>query len=113
MAAYHELLAQKDALEQQISDALRAESVEAIDTVRRLIYDYGLTAKDCGFSEFAEPKAAVTAIKAPRVLGPAAIKYRGPNGETWSGRGRRPAWLGSLIEDGRSADEFLIAKEAA
>ncbi len=109
MTTYHELLAQKDALEQQISDALRAESAEAVDTVRRLIADYGLTAKDCGFSEFAAPKATVTQIK---TRAPAAIKYCGPNGEAWSGRGRRPAWLGSLIEDGRSADDFLIAKDA-
>lgn len=108
MTTYHELLAQKDALEQQISDALRAESAEAVDTIRRLIADYGLT--DCGFSKFAAPNARVTQIK---TRAPAAIKYCGPNGEAWSGRGRRPAWLGSLIEDGRSADDFLIAKEAA
>lgn len=110
MTTYHELLAQRDSLDKQISDALRAESVEAIDTVRRLVADYALTAKDCGFAEFAAPKATVTQIKTGA---PADIKYRGPNGETWSGRGRQPAWLGSLIEDGRSADEFLIAKEAA
>ncbi len=110
MTTYHELLAQRDSIDKQISDALRAESVEAIDTVRRLVADYALTAKDCGFADFAAPKAMVTQIK---TRAPAAIKYRGPNGEAWSGLGRRPGWLGSLIEDGRSADEFLIAKEAA
>jgi len=109
MTTYHELLAQKDALEQQISDALRAESVEAVDTVRRLIADYGLTAKDCGFSEFAEPKATVTAIKAPRVLGPAAIKYRGPNGETWSGRGRAPNWLVALCPTPSDTEQYRVA----
>jgi DNA-binding protein H-NS len=108
MTTYHELLAQRDSLDKQISDALRAESVEAIDTVRRLVADYALTAKDCGF---AGSESDVDAHVKP--VAPADIKYRGPNGETWSGRGRRPAWLGSLIEDGRSADEFLIAKEAA
>lgn len=46
---YNELLKQRDELDAQISEAKRAESVEAIDTVRRLIADYALTAKDCGF----------------------------------------------------------------
>ena len=85
---YHELLKQRDELDAKISEAKRAESVQAVDTVRRLIADYALTAKDCGFSaEFAKPKATVTQIKS---RGPAPVKYRGPNGETWSGRGRTP-----------------------
>lgn len=110
MTIYHELLAQLDSLDEQISDALRAESVEAIDTVRRLIAGYGLTAKDCGFDERAAPTATVTQIK-PRA--PSATKYRGPNGETWTGRGRRPSWLGSLIEDGHSCEEYLVEKVVA
>jgi len=35
-------------------------------------------------------------------------KYRGPNGETWSGRGHQPKWLTALEADGRKKDEFLI-----
>ena len=39
-------------------------------------------------------------------------KYRGPNGETWAGRGAHPKWLASLLAEGRSLDEFLITPEA-
>jgi DNA-binding protein H-NS len=35
-------------------------------------------------------------------------KYRGPNGETWAGRGARPRWLNSVIEDGKKLEDFLI-----
>ena len=37
-----------------------------------------------------------------------AAKYRGPNGEEWSGRGRPPRWLAALEAEGRGREEFLI-----
>ncbi len=37
-----------------------------------------------------------------------AAKYRGPNGEEWSGRGRPPRWLAALEAEGRNREEFLI-----
>jgi DNA-binding protein H-NS len=37
-----------------------------------------------------------------------AAKYRGLNGEEWSGRGRTPNWLAALEAEGRSREEFLI-----
>ncbi len=39
---------------------------------------------------------------------PAAIKFRGPNGEAWSGRGKTPTWLRAQIEGGKTADEFRV-----
>ncbi len=37
-----------------------------------------------------------------------AAKFRGPNGETWSGRGLTPRWLALLLTQGRSKEEFAI-----
>ncbi len=37
-----------------------------------------------------------------------AAKYRGPNGETWSGRGLTPRWLTTLVSDQKSKDDFLV-----
>ena len=37
-----------------------------------------------------------------------APKYRGPNGETWSGRGLAPRWLAELEKKGKKRDSFLI-----
>jgi len=39
-----------------------------------------------------------------------APKYRGPDGETWAGRGATPRWLTALIKEGHSIEEFAIAK---
>src|SRR5215218_6194913 len=41
----------------------------------------------------------------PRKVAP---KYRGPDGETWAGRGATPKWLLALMKRGRKRDEFLI-----
>jgi DNA-binding protein H-NS len=38
----------------------------------------------------------------------AAPKYRGPNGETWAGRGLAPRWLTALEKKGKKRDAFLI-----
>jgi DNA-binding protein H-NS len=37
-------------------------------------------------------------------------KYRGPDGETWAGRGATPRWLAALLKEGHSIEEFAIAK---
>jgi DNA-binding protein H-NS len=37
-------------------------------------------------------------------------KYRGPNGETWAGRGQAPRWLTELEASGSNRESFLIQK---
>ena len=39
----------------------------------------------------------------------AAPKYKGPNGELWSGRGQPPKWLKPLLAAGKKKEDFLIA----
>jgi DNA-binding protein H-NS len=38
----------------------------------------------------------------------AAVKYRGPNGEPWSGRGRPPRWVQAVEAEGRSRADFAV-----
>ena len=38
-----------------------------------------------------------------------AAKYRGPNGETWAGRGLMPRWLAALVAQGQTREEFAIS----
>jgi DNA-binding protein H-NS len=40
-------------------------------------------------------------------------KFRGPNDETWTGRGRLPTWLSILEQGGHSREEFRIQEEGA
>lgn len=35
-------------------------------------------------------------------------KYRGPNGETWAGRGAKPRWMTAAMKKGRKLESFLI-----
>ena len=38
----------------------------------------------------------------------AVVKFRGPQGEPWSGRGKKPNWLTALEATGRDKAEFLV-----
>jgi len=52
-------------------------------------------------------RAAGSKKKNPGVA--VAAKFRGPNGEAWSGRGLMPKWLSALVAQGRSKEEFAIS----
>jgi DNA-binding protein H-NS len=40
-----------------------------------------------------------------------APKYRGPNGETWAGRGAQPVWLREALKKGRKLESFSVEKK--
>ena len=49
-------------------------------------------------------KAEVHPLKGKKAL----PKYRGPNGETWAGRGLTPRWMTALEQKGKKREGFLI-----
>lgn len=97
MPTYVELLVQREELDRQINAARQAEQAQAIETVKALIKQFQLSAEDCGF------KAQKPGVKTKQA---APVKYRGPNGETWAGRGRTPGWLSTLENAGASRESF-------
>jgi DNA-binding protein H-NS len=69
---------------------------------------YGLTAGDLGLGSTRGPGPRGPKAKP---AAPTAAKYRGPNGESWSGgRGRKPQWVTQALQQGRSLEEFAVAK---
>lgn len=40
-------------------------------------------------------------------------KFTGPNGETWHGKGREPAWMKELIATGSTKDDFISSEWAS
>lgn len=40
-----------------------------------------------------------------------AVRYRGPGGEEWSGRGRPPRWLVAQEAEGKNRKEFAVEPE--
>ena len=102
MATYKQLLAQKAELEAQIEAARAAEVGAAIEKIRALMQQYGLAPEDVVQKRRGRPAG----VKAKAKSQPVAAKYRDPKtGNTWSGRGRAPAWLG------KNRDRFLISAE--
>ncbi len=55
----------------------------------------------------AKPKAV--RAKSKRAGVPVAAKFKGPNGETWTGRGLMPRWLSALVAQGQAKESFAIA----
>jgi len=45
---------------------------------------------------------------APAKKGGAPVKYRGPGGETWAGRGLTPRWLSALEAEGKKRADFAV-----
>ncbi|MEJ6005429.1 H-NS histone family protein [Paucibacter sp. AS339] len=98
MASLKDLLAQRAALDEQISQTKDRERSEAIAKVKSLMADYGLTAADLSTRA---PKAAKTSK--------VAAKYRNQaTGETWSGRGLQPKWLKAAISSGAALADFHV-----
>jgi DNA-binding protein H-NS len=42
---------------------------------------------------------------------PRRVKYRGPEGQRWAGRGRPPEWITTLEASGRNREEFRVSEE--
>lgn len=98
---------QKQIAELQLQEAeIKArEFNEKVAMIKETMAAYGITV------EALQEKPART----PKTTGatsanPAPVKYRGPNGESWSGRGLAPKWLTGLIAEGHAKDEYLINK---
>ena len=84
MSTYKELLERRAELEAQIQAARKAELSEAVTKVRSLVEEYGLTPEDV-FGKGKAKKAEGSKV---------APKYKNPEtGETWTGRGKPPAWI--------------------
>ncbi len=83
--SYKDLLAQREALEQQIAAARKTEVADAVQKIKGLIEAFGLTQDDV---------FPATKQKQKRETGSVAPKYRDPaTGQTWSGRGKPPNWI--------------------
>lgn len=101
----------------RLTPARLSEVVEAVEEMRSakevevkeaLLAEFRERAAEAGLSF----DALFGARRTRRGVGQAvAAKYRGPNGETWSGRGRQPNWLTALEATGRNKEEFRIKED--
>lgn len=77
-------------------DRQRKEALEAAEKA----------AREMGFSLSELTGAKLTKGRKPA----AAAKYRHPENPelTWSGRGRRPAWITEAVNEGKSIEDYAI-----
>lgn len=99
MATYKQLLAEKEKLEAQLAEVRATEVAGVIEQIQTLMAQYGLSVDDIAKRRRGRPAGSGVGAKRE----PLPPKYQNPKtGETWSGRGRAPAWLG------KNRDKFLI-----
>jgi DNA-binding protein H-NS len=105
VATLQELMAQKEALDRQIEQTKRQERGAAVEKVRSLMAEYGLTISDLGGKSSSAKAAKKTKTGGTKV----AAKYRNAStGESWSGRGLQPRWLKAALASGRKLADFTV-----
>lgn len=101
MQSYIELKKQLAELEIRVEQARIAERQGALDKIKAIMQESGLTVEDLGFIKTKRGSSAAGTKVAP--------KYRKPEtGETWSGRGKRPRWVQAFLADGGDLETLRI-----
>ena len=101
MATYLELKQQAAQLLQQAEQLRQQEISKAVADIKAKMAEYGISIADLQGGRQASAK--------PRTAAAAPAKYRGPNGETWSGgRGRKPKWVMDALAAGKKIEDFAI-----
>ena len=121
-----EIQSQIEKLQKQANDIKTREFDKTVQDIMGKMRAFGISLKDLqpgkagksgkasGKSRGASTKRASGNVsgrvssKSANAGVPVAAKYRGPNGETWSGRGLMPRWLSALVSQGKTRDDFLI-----
>lgn len=115
MATYKDIKLQITALEKKANEARLAESAKVITSIKSQIANYDLTPEDL-FDNIPEVAVQKSMKKGrPKAIKPAATvkpanppKYMDPKtGATWSGFGKRPAWIADAARKGKK-DNYLI-----
>jgi DNA-binding protein H-NS len=109
---YSQLVKQIENLQREAEDMRRKEIDGVVTRIKEAIKAYGLTAADLGLGVRA-PKAVKAGKKRAgrkpgRPAAAAAAKYRDEAGNTWGGRGPRPAWLRNALAAGKQLADFAV-----
>ena len=114
---------QIDKLQKQAQIIKTKEFAKTVQDIRQKMQAFGITARDLQIDKAVKGTRSALRAALPAQAGkkarktssklqglPVAAKYRGPNGESWTGRGLMPRWLKTLVEQGRGKEEFLIVQ---
>lgn len=119
MTTLIELQSQIEKLQKQATEIKHKEFDKTVQEILAKMQAFGITTKDlqskAGKARTGNGKGKSKATaKRPATLGKkktgavVAAKYRGPNGETWSGRGLTPRWLSALVAQGKTKEDYSV-----
>lgn len=111
-----EIQSQIEKLQKQASEIKSRQFDKTVQEILALMQAFGITVKDLkprsgrGTKNGTRKRTLVRAGGAAKKKSTAAVavKYRGPTGETWSGRGLTPKWLSALLAQGKTKEEFSV-----
>lgn len=105
-------LQEKIATLQRQAEALRQKEVAGvISKIKVAIGHYGITAQQLGFGA-STSSTKVVANKPQKSSSSESAKFSDGNGQSWSGRGKRPNWLRAALAAGASIEDFAVAPTA-
>jgi DNA-binding protein H-NS len=113
-----DIQSQIEKLQKQASDIKAKEFHATVQDILAKMQAFGITVRDlqsakpvkAGKGGRGKGKIVVAKTTKPAKKAGVAVaaKYRGPSGESWSGRGLTPRWLAGLLAQGRTKEEFAI-----
>lgn len=114
--SYSQLMKQIDNLQREAEDLRRKEIAGVVDRIKEAISVYGLSASDLGLgptARAAKPKGKAGKVRTGRKAGKAGkaaavVKFKDEAGNTWGGRGPRPAWLRQALAAGKQLSDFAV-----
>ena len=100
----------------ELSTLIQRERAGKLDEARRTLMaeleekaaSIGLTPDQLFGQSRNAPEKPKRGKKTEQQSAPAAVRFRSPDGQTWSGRGRKPIWLTQAEAGGQSAEEFRV-----
>jgi DNA-binding protein H-NS len=111
---YLKIAAQIEKLQAKASAIKDRERADVIKRIREAITVYDITAQDLGLdsskksAKGATRKAPVGKRASKPTKPPSTVKFKDPNGNTWGGRGPRPAWLRAALASGATLESFAV-----
>lgn len=120
-----DIQSQIEKLQKQAAEIKSREFDKTIMEILAKMQAFGITLKDVqqAMVKFGKIRSKVKAKATPgrkavvkragrkvgkKVGAKVPAKFRGPNGEVWSGRGLTPRWLATLVAEGKSKESFAV-----
>ena len=95
-------------MEKQAIELQKKNRPAVLAELREQMAAYGITAEELSSpapkaQKPRQPQAkSASPAKGKKAAAPSPAKYRGPQGQTWTGHGTAPKWLNELLVDGKT-----------